>query len=388
MTSQNMCSAKKRYGKASCDATVALSQRRWRLFLPSWHFVKFEQSQLKSAFNFLQLHLIMLDTTDIHTAPVLDKVLVSEHPTSDPPAFDSDSECKDESKEDVKEEAKAETSDIDWDSDDYSRFPELVREVVNFEDDPTLPTITFRVVLLSIIFVVVGSFVSQLSYFRTTTAPFPVFFVILASAPLGRILAKVLPDYKVPLGRYSFSLNPGPFGIKEHVIIGLAANAGSQGQWATYLPTNASLYYNYTMNPAVALFFGWYEEIGLAYSGAQYLWEIFMWYASYISSFVWAGCFIGPKLYNLYKARRAKRNIHTDRLSKNAQAYKDITLIEWGLLVFIPFIILLVTVIKGHIYMPVWTYFIALGFGAAAMLPLSAIYLQVKQYSTGQFSNL
>lgn len=47
---------------------------------------------------------------------------------------------------------------------------------------------------------------------------------------------------------------------------------------------------------------------------------------------------------------------------------------EWGLLVFIPFVILLVIVIKGHIYMPVWTYFIALGFGAAAMLPLSAIY--------------
>lgn len=41
---------------------------------------------------------------------------------------------------------------------------------------------------------------------------------------------------------------------------------------------------------------------------------------------------------------------------------------------FIPFVILLVIVIKGHIYMPVWTYFIALGFGAAAMLPLSAIY--------------
>lgn len=69
--------------------------------------------------------------------------------------------------------------------------------------------------------------------FRTTHAPFPVFFVILASAPLGRLMARILPDKTVPLGRYSFSLNPGPFSIKEHAIIGIAANAGSQGQWAS-----------------------------------------------------------------------------------------------------------------------------------------------------------
>lgn len=65
------------------------------------------------------------------------------------------------------------------------------------------------------------------------SAAFPVFFVILVSQPLGRLLARVLPDYTVPLGRYSFTLNPGPFSIKEHAIIGIAANSGSQGQWAS-----------------------------------------------------------------------------------------------------------------------------------------------------------
>lgn len=50
---------------------------------------------------------------------------------------------------------------------------------------------------------------------------------------MGRFLARVLPDYRIPLGRFSFSLNPGPFSTKEHVIIGIAANAGSQGQWAS-----------------------------------------------------------------------------------------------------------------------------------------------------------
>ncbi|CAG8941383.1 unnamed protein product [Penicillium salamii] len=138
-----------------------------------------------------------------------------------------------------KEVDSSSESNYDFESAEFKNIPELVRTVVGFEDDPSLPVITFRSIVLSAIFCAIGSVISQLSYFRTTYAPFPVFFVILASDPLGRFLARVLPNYKVPLGRYSFSLNPGPWSTKEHAIVGLAANAGSQGQWA------------------IALFFGW-----------------------------------------------------------------------------------------------------------------------------------
>ncbi|KAH8586419.1 OPT oligopeptide transporter [Bisporella sp. PMI_857] len=470
-----------------------------------------------------------------------------------------DSDSTDRSKEDSHE------PQYDFTSPEFANIPELVRETVGFEDDPSLPVITFRSMLLSAIFCTIGSIVSQLSYFRTTYAPFPVFFVILASAPLGRILARVLPAYTVPLGRFSFSLNPGPFSIKEHAIIGIAANAGSQGQWATYLPTNAALYYGITMNPAVALFFGWgasllgfsfaamvrkiliddpefifplslqqvtlyrsmqgksefhaarerkqmnvfwlillctfawqflpefifpfvaslaplcwfasrnhtvnflgagrggigllnitlnwsnitstvitypysvqvtifvgfvittwilipvayfgnlwgsptynimsngvfqkngstypfnsliytdakgiqhvnetkYEEIGLAYSGAQYTWEIFMWYASYISAFVWCGLFLGPKIFAIWKARKQLGEYHTDRLSRIIQKYPGMTKWEWAALTAIPIGILLAIVAARQIWMPTWTYFIALGFGGAAMLPMSFIY--------------
>ncbi|KAL3421551.1 putative plant-like oligopeptide transporter [Phlyctema vagabunda] len=474
----------------------------------------------------------------------------------------------------------SEEPQYDFTAAEFANIPELVREVVGFEDDPTLPVLTFRSLLLSAIFCAIGSIVSQLSYFRTTTAPFPVFFVILASAPLGRLLARVLPDYTVPLGKFSFSLNPGPFSIKEHAIIGIAANAGSQGQWATFLPTNAALYYGITMNPAVALFFGWgasllgfsfaamvrkiliddpefifplslqqvtlyrsmqgksefhaskekkqmkvfwllllatfvwqflpeylfpfvaslaplcwfasrnhtvnflgagrggigllnitlnwsnitstvitypysvqvtvfvgfvittwilipvsyfgnlwgsptynimsngvfqkngssypftsliytdsnniqhvnetrYEEIGLAYSGAQYTWGIFMWYASYISSFVWCGLFLGPKISKIWKARKAEGNFHQDRLSKIIQKYPGMTRWEWVILTAVPIVILLIIVATKSIWMPTWTYFVALGFGAAAMLPMSLVYA-VSGYSikVGFFNEL
>ncbi|CAG8236458.1 unnamed protein product, partial [Penicillium salamii] len=53
-------------------------------------------------------------------------------------------------------------------------------------------------------------FCLQSHSFRITYVPFSIFFVILVSDPLNRFLTRVLPNYKVPLGRYSFSLNPGP----------------------------------------------------------------------------------------------------------------------------------------------------------------------------------
>ncbi|OCF42319.1 hypothetical protein I317_03823 [Kwoniella heveanensis CBS 569] len=454
----------------------------------------------------------------------------------------------------------------DWDSEEFRDIPELVRETVSFEDDPTAPVITFRAIVLAGIFCTIGSIVSQLTYFRTTTAPFPVFFVILASQPLGKTLAKILPDKRVPLGRWSFSLNPGPFSVKEHVIIGIAANAGSQGSWVTFLPTNAALYYDITMNPATALFFGWgasllgfsfaamvrplliddpqfifplslqqvtvyrgiqgtsdlhierskqqmkafwlifagvfvwqflpefifpfvgalaplcwfaskshkvnfigagrggmgllnitlnwsnitstvitypyhvqvitflafalttwllipiayfgnlwgsptynimsnnvfqkngsaypfnsilytdknsglqvfnetrYDEVGLAYSGAAYLWGIFFWYASYVSSFVWCGLFMAPNIIRAWKAWRSKKALHNDRLSVLARSYPGLTLWQWVALTLVPIVMLLGVVATKQTYMPIWTYFVALGFGAAAMLPMGMVY--------------
>ncbi|CAG8387696.1 unnamed protein product [Penicillium salamii] len=415
-----------------------------------------------------------------------------------------------------KEVDSSSESNYDFESAEFKNIPELVRTVVGFEDDPSLPVITFRSIVLSAIFCAIGSVISQLSYFRTTYAPFPVFFVILASDPLGRFLARVLPNYKVPLGRYSFSLNPGPWSTKEHAIVGLAANAGSQGQWAMrplliddpefifplslqqvalyrsmdgrtkgdqqrardqmkmfwivvlgtfiwqFLPeflfpfvaslaplcwfasrnhnvnfigagrggmgllnitldwsniTSTVITYPYSVQVIIFVtfvmtcwilipiaYFGklWgsptydimsnqvfqkngsvyplndliyvdssgmqhvngtkYDEVGLAYSGAQYTWQIFMWVASYMSSYIWCALFFGPKIHKMWKARKQSAAYHQDKLR------------EWTVLTLVPFFMLLGIVVSKAIYMPIWTYFIALGFGAAAMLPMSFVY--------------
>jgi hypothetical protein len=57
----------------------------------------------------------------------------------------------------------ADESQYDFDSAEFKNIPELVRTVVGFEDDPSLPVLTFRSILLSATFCTLGSIVSQLS---------------------------------------------------------------------------------------------------------------------------------------------------------------------------------------------------------------------------------
>lgn len=114
------------------------------------------------------------------------------------------------------------------DDPEVSQLPLIVRQTVSLEDDPTLPTITFRYFVLCILFIVPGAFLSQMSHYRTTQAPYSIFFVQIACHYVGHILAKVLPAWQInlPFG-YGFNLNPAPWSIKEHVLVTLTAASGA-----------------------------------------------------------------------------------------------------------------------------------------------------------------
>lgn len=86
-------------------------------------------------------------------------------------------------------------------------------QIVPESDDPTLPTLTFRVFLLGTILCIVGASVSQLFFFKSNAPSFSSFFVILIAFPLGHALTHILPE----------SLNTGPFNKKEHLLIGVLA---------------------------------------------------------------------------------------------------------------------------------------------------------------------
>ncbi|KAI0885496.1 OPT superfamily oligopeptide transporter [Annulohypoxylon maeteangense] len=152
---------------------------------------------------------------------------------------------------------------------EISQIPPEVRRIVSLHDDPTLPTLTFRYFLLSVIFVIPGAFLSAMNSFRTTYAPYSVFFVQIAGNYVGLWLARVLPNrqIRIPFTKQSFNLNPGPWSVKEHVLITVTAASGATGNLAITPIALGDLYFNTRVHPAAAIFFMWsIDAIGYAFA--------------------------------------------------------------------------------------------------------------------------
>ncbi|KAI9102294.1 hypothetical protein K1719_023496 [Acacia pycnantha] len=76
----------------------------------------------------------------------------------------------------------------------------------------------------------------------------------IVSLPLGKLLAATLPKKKirVPLTKWSFSPNPGPFTLKEHVLITIFASSGSSGVYAINIITIVKAFYHRSIHPLAA----------------------------------------------------------------------------------------------------------------------------------------
>uniref|UniRef100_A0A0D9VJS6 Oligopeptide transporter 4 n=1 Tax=Leersia perrieri TaxID=77586 RepID=A0A0D9VJS6_9ORYZ len=107
---------------------------------------------------------------------------------------------------------------------------EEVRLTVPAGDDPTLPVWTFRMWSIGLFSCVLMGFLNQFFSYRTEPLIVTQITVQVASLPMGHFLARVLPRraFRAPafLGGGEWSLNPGPFNMKEHVLISIFANAG------------------------------------------------------------------------------------------------------------------------------------------------------------------
>ncbi|KAM3278143.1 hypothetical protein ACQJBY_045795 [Aegilops geniculata] len=107
------------------------------------------------------------------------------------------------------------------------RYPvEEVALVVPETDDPATPVMTFRAWTLGLASCVVLIFLNTFFTYRTQPLTISGILAQILVLPVGRFMASVLPDREVRLLGGSFNLNPGPFNIKEHVIITIFANCG------------------------------------------------------------------------------------------------------------------------------------------------------------------
>ena len=144
-------------------------------------------------------------------------------------------------------------TDMDQPEDEEDSPYAEVRASVSNMDDPEMPTLTFRMWFLGLTLVLMGSCLNTFFNFRYP-APFLTSSVVLLVAyPLGKGLAYVLPIrvWVLPriLGGATFTLNPGPFNVKEHVLIYMMANIAITPAYVMNAIVVAELYYGLDFGP-------------------------------------------------------------------------------------------------------------------------------------------
>lgn len=117
-------------------------------------------------------------------------------------------------------------------ADDVDDSPiEQVRLTVPITDDPTLPVLTFRTWTLGLISCSLLAFINQFFTYRQNALYVTTISAQIAVLPIGKMMARWLPRklIRIPGTGWSFSLNPGPFNLKEHVMITIFATTGANG---------------------------------------------------------------------------------------------------------------------------------------------------------------
>ncbi|XP_031399088.1 oligopeptide transporter 1-like [Punica granatum] len=160
---------------------------------------------------------------------------------------------------------------------------EQVRLTVPITDDPTLSCLTFRTWVLGLISCSLLAFVNQFFGYRQNALYVSSLSAQIVVLPLGNLMAATLPKkaLQLPGTKWSFSLNPGPFNLKEHVLITIFANTGSNSVYALGIITIIKAFYVRPISPVAALMlsqttqmlgFGWAGMFRKFLVDSPYMW--------------------------------------------------------------------------------------------------------------------
>ncbi|RDX76911.1 Oligopeptide transporter 7, partial [Mucuna pruriens] len=112
-------------------------------------------------------------------------------------------------------------------------------------DDPSLPVLTFRMWVLGTLSCVLLSFLNQFFWYRTEPLTITAISAQIAVVPLGQFMAATITKRIFFRGtRWEFTLNPGPFNVKEHVLVTIFANSGAGTVYAIHVVTAVKIFYH------------------------------------------------------------------------------------------------------------------------------------------------
>ncbi|KAF8648518.1 hypothetical protein AX16_006224 [Volvariella volvacea WC 439] len=157
--------------------------------------------------------------------------------------------------------------DLDAIEDEDSPFPEVRASVSNI-DDPDMPAMTIRMWFVGLLLCIISSALNVFFNFRWPAPTVVPLVLLLISYPFGKFLAFTLPItvYRIPLPHLparwlpshpffaflrpltypspiEFSLNPGPWNIKEHVLVFIMANVAVGSPYALNAVVVSEVFY-------------------------------------------------------------------------------------------------------------------------------------------------
>ncbi|KAF7377765.1 Glutathione transporter 1 [Mycena sanguinolenta] len=119
-----------------------------------------------------------------------------------------------------------------------SPYPEVRSAVANF-DDPEMPASTIRSWTLGLLFSIVIPGMNQFFHFRYPSVNVGPVVAQLIAFPIGSTWARWMPNISL----FGIALNPGPFTIKEHVLVIVMAAVGSGSAYATDVVAVQKIFY-------------------------------------------------------------------------------------------------------------------------------------------------
>jgi OPT family oligopeptide transporter len=123
--------------------------------------------------------------------------------------------------------------------------------------------------------------------------------VQLVCLPLGQGLAAILPTKHFNTFGYIWSLNPGPFSIKEHVCIAIMVGSGGSFVYSSYVILAQHLFYGQAPSMSFQILFAIGSQT-LGFSFAGLLRQFVVWPSSMIWPGVLANCAFFNALHKNY----------------------------------------------------------------------------------------
>ncbi|KZT65583.1 OPT oligopeptide transporter [Daedalea quercina L-15889] len=223
--------------------------------------------------------------------------------------LDSESQVDSTYKTRASSRAHLQEADLD-DFNDESPYAE-VRAAVSNIDDPSMPVNTFRMWFLGIILTTLMAGINHFFDERYPSVAISSLVIQLVALPLGKGLAWALPERRFNTFGYVWSLNPGPFNIKEHTVITIMASAVYSDVYVTTVFATQKAFYNQSIGFGYQILLSLSTQC-LGYSFAGIARRFLVWPASMI----WPGALVSCALLNtLHRnwGRREKRHISRER---------------------------------------------------------------------------